>query len=515
MRSSNYRFAILTAFAFGIAGNSLATAQEPLATVEVQATQPGRKIPRDFVGISLEVSTAGQGIGAFASGGTRPARVAEYALGTPDAPNEAFFRFLRNLGPGILRLGGNSQDNTCWNPAAAPHRDHCKGELTSGDFRLYSKAAAASGWRLVVGMNLKQNSPEWALSEVERGIAKQIKPEEIIGLELGNEPDLFSRDGSRPAGYSAADQVEDFVAYRDAFRKKAVARQYAVIGPATCCKWHNARDLGTFLDGVGASSLKLATVHSYLLTTCGGKKVSIEELLAPELMKRFDQQAKELVAAASERKVPLALAETNSASCGGMPGVSNAFAAALWGLDSLFSGAEDGYSGMNFHISYRSDGSSYNAVDTYKSTNGGAGAYENMAEPLYYAMYLFAQNASGKHLLPAEIKTAANVRSYAASSCLSCAVNVVVINKDAKASGRVRIRVAGAQRGPASLLLLRAPKLESLASEVSYGGERFDGAGHLRKPHKQQVRPDAQGEYEFELPNAAAAVLRVPPSKKK
>lgn len=470
-------------------------------------------MPKDFVGISLEVSTAGQGIGAFAPGGAGPARVAKYALGTPDAPNETFFRLLRNLGPGILRLGGNSQDNTCWDPASAPHRDWCKGELTSGDFRLYSRAAEASGWELIIGLNLKQNSPQWALGEVTEEIAKEIKPHEIIGLELGNEPDLFSRDGSRPATYAPADHVKDFLAYRDAFQKNAVAKEYAVIGPATCCQWHNAQDLGAFIDGVGAPSLKLATVHSYLLTTCGGKKVSIEELLSPELMKRFDEQAKSLVAVAHERKMPVALAETNSASCGGMPGVSNAFAAAVWGLDTLFSGAEDGYSGINFHISYRSDGSSYNAVDTYRSAKGSAANYENIAEPLYYAMYLFAQNAPGKHLLAVSTKTAANLRSYATSACATCAVNVVVINKDMAASGRVRIRVPG-RNGAAQLLLLRAPRLDSRASEVTYGGVRFDGEGNIGKTHVQQVQEDASGDYEFDLPNAAVAVLTVPPEKK-
>jgi|SRR5690242_6569603 len=511
-RSATFAAVILLS---AVVCNRPANCQEPLATVEVQTDKLGPEVPKDFVGISLEVSTAGQGIGAFSPDGKSQARVAQYALGTPEAPNTVFFRFLRNLGPGILRLGGNSQDNTCWNPQAAPHRDWCKGELTSGDLRLFSKAAADSGWRLIVGINLKQNSPAWALAEVKDGIAKQIKPQQIMGLELGNEPDLFPRDGSRPADYSPADQVKDFTAYRDAFQRDPVARQYAIIGPATCCKWHNARDLGAFIDGVGASSLKLATTHSYLLTTCGGKKATIEELLAPELMKRFDDQAKELVAAARERHVPLALAETNSASCGGMPGVSNAFAAALWGLDSLFSGAEDGYSGINFHISYRSDGSSYNAVDTYKTGGSSpAGGYENVAEPLYYAMYVFSQTASGKHLLPAEIKTAENVRAYATTACASCAVNVVIINKDSNAAGLVRIRIGGRGSGPASLLLLKAPKLASAASDVSYGGARFDGAGRIGTLHKEQVRMSANGEYDVQLPNAAAAVLVIPAAKK-
>ena len=127
----------------------LARSQATVATVTVQTEPLGAQIPKDFAGFSLEVSTAGQGIGAFAPDGTKAAsssQMAEYALGTPAAPNEAFFQFMHNLGPGILRLGGNSQDNTCWDPSAAPHPDRCKGQLNNGDFQLFSRAAAASGW---------------------------------------------------------------------------------------------------------------------------------------------------------------------------------------------------------------------------------------------------------------------------------------------------------------------------------------------------------------------------------
>jgi glycosyl hydrolase family 79 len=410
-------------------------------------------------------------------------------------------------------LGGNSQDNTCWNPAAAPHPDWCKGQLGIGDFRLYSRAAKASGWRLILGINLKQNSSPWALDEITHGVTKGIEPEQIIGLELGNEPDLFSRDGSRPETYSPADQVKDFLAYGNAFQRDSIAKQYALIGPATCCKWRNAHDLGTFMDGAGASKLSLVTVHSYLLTTCGGRKVSIAELLAPELMTRFNQEAQGLVAGAHERKLPIALAETNSASCGGMPGVSNAFAAALWGIDSLFSAAEDGYSGVNFHFSYRPGGSSYNPVDTYKRVgDSNRVLYQNVVEPLYYGMYLFAHSASGEYLLPVSTKTASNVRSYATSTCPNCQVHTVVINKDVSAAGRVRVHVSN-RTGAAKLLLLKAPKLDSRSSEVTYGGMQFDGEGRLPTPRMEQIESDSNGDYEFNLPNAAAALLIVPSRK--
>ena len=484
-----------------LASAAVWAAQAPLATVSVETKTVGRQIPKDFVGFSLEVSTAGQGLARFA-GKNSQARRAAYALGSADAPNQVFFQYMRNLNTGILRLGGNSQDNTCWDPAAAPYSKLCQGTLTTADFRNYAQAAKASGWRLMVGLNLKQHANHWALSEVTQGIAKELKPEQVLALEIGNEPDLFDGAAGRPKDFSVADLVKEFRAYAQALQGDPAARQYGVAGPAVCCDWRNAHDLGTFIDGVGARSLKLVTVHEYPATTCNGRKVSVEQLLAPELTAKFNQAARTWVAAAEERKLPIALAETNSASCGGMPGVSNAFAATLWGLDWLYSGAEDGFTGVNFHISYRPGGSSYNAIDTYEQ----GGRYENVAEPLYYAMYLFAHSASGLRLLAAKTEATANVRAYATSACASCAVKVVVINKDASAAGRVRVHL-DRRAGAARLILLKAPSLDSRA--VTYGGRQFDQSGHIAPPRSTEIRAGANGDYEFELPHAAVAVLQV------
>lgn len=485
-----------------------------LATVSVQTQPLGAEIPRDFVGFSLEVSTAGEGVKAYKA--SSPGAIAvqttetgDYALGHPGAPNTGYFRFMRDLGPGVLRLGGNSQDNTCWDPKRAPHPAECKAAINAGDLRLVSSAAAASGWKLIFGVNLKQNAPQWALTEITEGVAKDIRRPQILALEIGNEPDLYRR-GARPKTYSPEDHVKDFVAYLDAFKANPVARRYAVAGPATCCGWRNARDLGIFIDGVGADNLKLVTVHNYSLTTCGGRRVTIAQLLAPSLMDRFNERAKTLVAAAHARGLPIAMAESNSASCGGMPGVSNSFAAAVWGLDYMFSLAKDGFRYVNFHSSYRPGGSSYNPIDTYGTpTASGGRTYRNVAEPIYYAQYLFARNASGKHLLPTTIETISNIRADAVSACAGCAVSVFVINKDLSAAGEVRVRVEG-RRAVASLLLLRAPHLSSLARGVRYGGGQFDSEGRVGAPHSTPIHPDAKGEYVFTLPNAAAAVLTVP-----
>lgn len=47
---------------------------------------------------------------------------------------------------------------------------------------------------------------------------------------------------------------------------------------------------------------------------------------------------------------PFMMFETNTASCGGFPGVSDAFAAALWGLDYGLTMAFNNFTGALWHV---------------------------------------------------------------------------------------------------------------------------------------------------------------------
>jgi Glycosyl hydrolase family 79 C-terminal beta domain len=495
---------------------SCATPVPPLATVSVNAQQPGAQIPKDFLGFSNEVSTAGMGLPtptAQARGNIRPpidvpadAQLA-FVLGEPGAPNTGFFTMMKDLGPGVLRLGGNSQDNTCWDPKAAPHPKWCQGPITPGLLKLYSTAVGAAGWRMIVGLNLKQNSPRWALREVTTGIAKQIPASQIIGLEVGNEPDLFFRTPARRKDYSPADFLKDASGYIHAIHANSVGRQYNFVAPATCCGWKTPSDLGTILKGIGPD-LKLVSVHEYQTTTCNQKNVTAAELLSAKQVEKFNQTSRKLVAVAHENNLPLALAETNSASCGGMFGVSNAFTSAVWGLDYMFNVASDGYSNIDFHFSYRAGGSAYNPVQTFSWKTGNQVHYRNVAQPLFYAMYLFAQKASGEHLLPASIVTKDNITAFATTEGPGSDVHVFVINKDEKASGPVTVHLAGGS-GAASLLMLQAPSLGSMADAVRYGGQQFDSDGLIGNPSTASVAASGNGDYTFTLPNASAAVLTI------
>jgi hypothetical protein len=46
----------------------------------------------------------------------------------------------------------------------------------------------------------------------------------------------------------------------------------------------------------------------------------------------------------------LLMFETNTASCGGFPGISNSFGAALWGIDYSLQMAYSNFSGAMFHV---------------------------------------------------------------------------------------------------------------------------------------------------------------------
>lgn len=105
-------------------------AAPPVALVNVDTQQLGAKIPRDFLGFSNEVSTARMGLqipSAEARGNIQPPpgipenAYLAFVLGEPAAPNTGFFAMMRDLGPGVLRQGGNTQENTCWNAKGAPH----------------------------------------------------------------------------------------------------------------------------------------------------------------------------------------------------------------------------------------------------------------------------------------------------------------------------------------------------------------------------------------------------------
>jgi uncharacterized protein (TIGR03437 family) len=201
----------------------------------------------------------------------------------------------------------------------------------------------------------------------------------------------------------------------------------------------------------------------------------------------------------------LQLTETNSVACSGMPGVSDAFASAIWGLDWILYSAQLGLRRINFHTGTTGGGNSYyNAI----ASNASSGTFTNEARPLYYALHMFASGGPGNSLLAATIQTTANVTAYATTRCATCPVHVFVINKDLTATVAVSMELSQpVQSG--SLLRLGASSLAAKLPDISYGGTFFEGATGLLNTTRATtaISADNQGHYSFQLDNASAVLL--------
>src|SRR5207244_9251902 len=99
------------------------------------------------------------------------------------------------------------------------------------------------------------------------------------------------------------------------------------------------------------SRVSLVTQHFYALGGCNANKgkASVPRLLAPAAAKTAVGRLHDVTRATGLYGLPVRMGETNSVSCGGQAGVSDVYAASLWGLDYMMLMASNGAAGVNFH----------------------------------------------------------------------------------------------------------------------------------------------------------------------
>jgi hypothetical protein len=205
-----------------------------------------------------------------------------------------------------------------------------------------------------------------------------------------------------------------------------------------------------------------------------------------------------MVAIGRRAGAPVHVTEMNSASCGGVPGISDTFAAALWAPGALFAMARAGVSGVDLHTWPRAP------YAPFAFTTRPSGVTRAEARPLYFGLLLFADAAGhGSRLLPAHVTTSTGVGAWATLT-RSGHVRVVMVNPSASRSARVTIALRGA--GPAVLRLMRAPGLDARRA-VSLGGRTVGADGRLHgRDRAAPILPTA-GRYRFTLPAASAGLL--------
>jgi hypothetical protein len=427
-----------------VAAFAVPPAPDSTVTVDLSAP-PGPRIPSDYLGLSIEATTMVQDTLDPAKGGNLVA-------------------LLRSLGPGTLRLGGDSLDrDLAWqsqrtqatpvSPVKDP--DWAKFVLTSADLDRLKRFLDATGWKAIVGVNLGHYDPEAAADETRQLVAR-LGPS-LLSVEIGNEPNAYTYTGKRPPEWTVADYQGEIAAYRDAIRR--VAPSVPLTGSAS----YPPLFLDAWAQTMAGQGTEL-TQHLYPLNACSPTTPTVEALLSRATARRSAANIRSGLTSAAAAGMKLRLGETNSVICSGFYGVSDVFASALWLTDHLLQAAQLGVSAVNVHggLGICSDGSGakgfapyYTPLCAATQADKDAGIYR--AQPEWYALQLVA-GLRGTSFLPVSVAGRPNVSAYATVG-LDGLVRVVVNDMDTRASQavhRIAVRIDPSY-GVASVLNLTGP----------------------------------------------------------
>ena len=434
---------------------------------------PGIAMAHDFIGLSFESGSL------------------TTATGFP-AENPVLQRMVAQVGPGLLRFGGNSVDKlTGW--LRGPRVPSTPASIiAASDVDRAFAFARAVGWRVLFSLALGQGDP--ATDADEADYVYHSASDVLSGFEIGNEPDLFHSNGLRPATYTVNDYMAEWRTYADAIRNKvpaAVLTGSAAAGSITT--WTT-----TFASQLG-SRIALLTQHLYPLaptsavSSTASNVASIPHILGSAAHQTEDTDGSQLQQIAQGQKIPWRMAETNSCYNGGEKGVSDVFASALWGVDYMFTLAGRNSAGVNFH-------------------GGGTGTYtpiavtatQATARPLYYALLLFRAAARGRVVPVTVTANGVNLTAYGALDD-DGTLRVTVIDKDLTQDAAVSI-APGAGYTAALAMRLTAPAVDSTTG-VTLGAASVQADGSWL-PAELENLPSSGGVF-LTTVRAASAVLAV------
>lgn len=467
----------------------------PIATATIGATPAGVRVPRSFLGLSMEYF----GFGHDGAAGPLLARLVE--------------GLASGGGPPTLRIGGRTSDASWWNPGHLRRPPGIAFDITPRWLAQLSALVRASRVHVLLGLNLAAGRPELAAAWA-GAAARGLPAGSLTGFEIGNEPDLYGHIAwyratspgtvlaspaagkrfARGPHYGLPSYTADFLRYAAAVRSAVPGAGFTGPGFSTQ-RW--MPQLRRFLDASGRL-LVAATYHRYPLRTCHRppQAATISHLLDASSSRGLAQALAPYVAQAHDRGLPFWVDEINSVACGGRRGVSDTFASALWGLDTLFELVHAGVDRVDLHT--RPD-TSYSAFKLVHAN----GRWVAHVAPLYDALSLFAQlTPAHTRLARVRVSTRFNVTAWALAGP-GRALRIVVIDKDARAHGVMRLRVPAL--GSAQLVRLDAPALGARTALLA--GQSYAGDGLLHGSRRvESLRPDAQG-YLLPLPRPGVAVV--------
>jgi hypothetical protein len=457
-------------------------APSQLTTITLDAAHPIGELPADFVGLSFEMRELGTG-GFNATQGNLVA-------------------LFQNLGRSNIRISGNTLDrDTLWVPAGQsppqPLPSWVQDIVTPTDIARLGRFLATTGWRAEVGISMGHFDPSAAASEADA--LRSLLGPRLAAAECGNEPNDWAGNGLRTAPYGYPQYRPEWEACASAVSGIPIAGP-DTSGPTSTGPW-----VAQFAQDE-RSRISMLTIHNYAVSATS----TATGLLSAQtdVTEKSDVAAE--LATARAAHLPIRLDETNSAASGGIVGVSDTYASALWAMDYSLLMAEDGFSGLNFHGGlgvcdaplYNGKFQIYTPICAASTADAQTKIYK--AAPEYYGLYMATRMGPGQ-FVPVSVRSDHNVTAYAVRGT-DGRTRIAVIEKDDPSAPPVPVTISvGRDAGTASVIYLRGSSLTS-AQDVTVQGSAVDSAGRLRPGAPDPLRAH-HGTVTLSVPSGSAAII--------
>jgi hypothetical protein len=483
------------------------------ADVTVPSQGPTKAIPEGFLGISMEFTT----------------------LPLVESHEAEWKRVLYEVtdpGPVTLplRLGGDSAQHVRFEPVGAPWAFTPTKRLVDFTARVIS----ASKLQVIVNVNTisstHQEAAGW-MRDLNR-LYNTPSGGRIVAFEIGNEPDIYNQEAwkrgigiegngpNNPAGVAPADLPKEITARSFARSFTGYANALAstvpgvpVIAPALAEASDNLEWIKTLLR-YRTQNLRVLSAHTYPYSACAkpGDPTypTLRRILSESATAGMARTVRPAVKVAHKAGLSLRLTEINSVTCGGLEGVSDTFATALWAPDALFEVMKAGVEGVNLHARVTSINRPFSFDQQGLETR-----------PLLYGMILFNRMMGpGARLVPVRVRTgsdslhlkvwavrASSTRDWYGTPFVRDPLKVLVINKGRK-SALITLHLPASSPGFVQRLL--APSASSTSGVTLEGQQLNHQAFWQGKRTQETVAPSGNGAYVLRVRGESAAILTVP-----
>jgi hypothetical protein len=459
-------------------------ASGPIA-VSVVPGPTGREFAPGAVGLSVEAD-----------------ELATQDLNPNDKPLVALMRL---LGPGTLRLGGNSLDYSWWTSGGEQPPTWAKSVVSPADLARLREFLAITGWRAILGVDFGHFDPANAADEAR--FAQSILGSRLLGFEIGNEPDAYGNESVklRPAGYDVADYIAQASLYRSAM--SSAVPDIHLYGPDLSSS--------TWLATIASSKtmpFSVLTQHYYATSystasyRCKATPIpTAAELLSPEVREQESAELQTIVYAGDVAHRGTRISETNdTSSCDmyGGPETSPVFASALWSFDWTLRSASAGVGGINFHGYFgRCRQASFGPICAPGRI---AEAQEQVtARPEFYGIFAARQLEDG-HFIPLRIGREPKTDDFTAYATEHHGgeITLAIANFSIRHTASFALTVRGYRDATGESLT--APSLSS-TQNVTFGRASFTLAGALNPT--ATALPKQNGAFHVVLSPTSAVVI--------